>query len=134
MWSRLAQHRPDALDALRARGIAFTINPIGRRLKEIELAELIRDFDILIAGTEPITARVMDNAPRLRLISRVGIGLDSVDLLAARQRGIPVSYTPDSRLRWTCSQIRRSSSTTSPLIRTLFAFALAACGDTSAKK
>jgi len=39
---------------------------------------------------------VMDRAPNLRLISRVGIGLDGVDLHAARERGILVSYTPDA--------------------------------------
>jgi D-3-phosphoglycerate dehydrogenase len=38
----------------------------------------------------------MDRAPRLKFISRVGIGLDSVDLLAAERRGIKVSYTPDA--------------------------------------
>jgi D-3-phosphoglycerate dehydrogenase len=74
----------------------FVINPLGRKLNEQELTEIIKDYDILIAGTEPITARVMDNAPRLKLISRVGIGLDSVDLLYARELGINVSYTPDA--------------------------------------
>ena len=38
----------------------------------------------------------MRSASRLKLISRVGIGLDSVDLLAAERRGIQVSYTPDA--------------------------------------
>ena len=57
---------------------------------------MVGDVDVLIAGTEPITAAVMDRAPRLRLISRVGIGLDSVDLQAARARNILVSYTPDA--------------------------------------
>jgi D-3-phosphoglycerate dehydrogenase len=74
----------------------FVINPLGRKLNEDELAEIIKDYDILIAGTEPITARVMDSAPRLKLISRVGIGLDNVDLLHARELGINVSYTPDA--------------------------------------
>jgi D-3-phosphoglycerate dehydrogenase / 2-oxoglutarate reductase len=74
----------------------FVINPLGRRLNEDELAEIIKDYDILIAGTEPITAKVMDNAPHLKLISRVGIGLDNVDLLHARELGINVSYTPDA--------------------------------------
>lgn len=84
------------LDMLESAGIDYVINPMGRRLKEIELAELARDFGILIAGTEPITARVMESAPHLKLIARVGIGLDSVDLNAARQRGVAVSYTPDA--------------------------------------
>lgn len=77
-------------------GCEYVVNPIGRRLKEDELRNFLQDFDALIAGTEPITAQVMDNAPRLKLIARVGIGLDNVDLLAARERGIAVSYTPDA--------------------------------------
>jgi len=88
---------PYPLDILRENdGCDFTVNPLGRKLKENELAEQLVDYDVLIAGTEPITARVMDAAPRLKLISRVGIGLDSVDLLAAREREILVSYTPDA--------------------------------------
>jgi D-3-phosphoglycerate dehydrogenase len=65
-------------------------------LTEDELAEMVTDFDVIIAGTEPITAKVMDKATTLKMISRVGIGLDSVDLLAAEERGIKVSYTPDA--------------------------------------
>ena len=38
----------------------------------------------------------MRRARKLKLISRVGIGLDSIDLYAARKRGILVSYTPDA--------------------------------------
>lgn len=86
--------RPLAL--LEAEGVEYVINPLGRRLRPEELAEMIGDYDVLIAGTEPITAAVMDRASRLRLISRVGIGLDSVDLPAAKERGILVSYTPDA--------------------------------------
>jgi D-3-phosphoglycerate dehydrogenase len=77
-------------------GIQYLINPIGRKLIEPELIELIRDCDFLIAGTESITSAVLANAPCLKLISRVGVGLDGVDLLAAQHRGIPVCYTPDA--------------------------------------
>lgn len=84
------------IDLLEAAGIEYLINPIGRKLKEEELAEMVTDFDVLIAGTEPISDKVMSCASRLKLISRIGIGLDSVDLLAAERRGIHVSYTPDA--------------------------------------
>lgn len=84
------------LEMLQSAGIEFVINPLGRRLKEQELADMVADFDVLIAGTEPITERVFARARNLRLISRVGIGLDSVDLLAAERRGIKVAYTPDA--------------------------------------
>jgi D-3-phosphoglycerate dehydrogenase / 2-oxoglutarate reductase len=91
-----AQHNRLPIELLESAGIACRINPLGRRLTEHELADLVGDADALIAGTEPITARVMSRAPRLRLISRVGIGLDSVDLLEAQRRGIGVCYTPDA--------------------------------------
>lgn len=84
------------IELLNGVGANFVINPVGRKLKEEELAELIGDFDILIAGTEPITAKVLSHASKLKLISRVGIGLDNVDLLEAQKRGILVSYTPDA--------------------------------------
>jgi D-3-phosphoglycerate dehydrogenase len=84
------------LELLQAAGIEYLINPLGRKLKESELADMVGDFDVLIAGTEPIGESVLARATRLKLISRVGIGLDSVDLLAAEKRGIRVSYTPDA--------------------------------------
>ena len=86
---------PASLVLLDAAGIEYVINPIGRRLTEDELVSLVPGFDVLIAGTEPITERVMEVAQQLRLISRVGVGLDNVDLLAARARGIAVAYTPE---------------------------------------
>jgi D-3-phosphoglycerate dehydrogenase len=84
------------LELLENSGIDHLINPYNKKLTEDQLVDLVQDFDVLIAGTEPITAKVMDRASRLKLISRVGIGLDSVDLVAARERGIKVSYTPDA--------------------------------------
>ena len=76
--------------------IEYLINPLNKKLTEDELVEMAADFDVIIAGTEPITRKVIDNAPNLKLISRVGIGLDSVDLMAAEERSITVSYTPNA--------------------------------------
>ena len=84
------------LDLLENEGIDYLINPFNKKMTEDELAEIIPDFDVLIAGTEPITERVLSRAYNLKLISRVGIGLDSVDLIAAKKRKIKVSYTPDA--------------------------------------
>src|SRR5262249_27759745 len=85
-----------ALELLQAAGLGCEVNPIGRRLTESEVIALIADKSVVIAGTEPITANVIAAAPCLRLIARVGIGLDSVDLHAARKRGIVVTYTPEA--------------------------------------
>jgi len=57
---------------------------------------LVSDLDVIIAGTEKISDKVMEKASNLKMISRVGIGLDSVDLLSAERRNIIVSYTPDA--------------------------------------
>ncbi len=91
-----ADKNRQSLDLLENTGIEYLINPFNKKLTENELADLITDFDVIIAGTEPITKKVMDNATNLKMISRVGIGLDSVDLLEAKKSGITVSYTPDA--------------------------------------
>ncbi len=84
------------LESLAQIGAEVRLNPLERRPTEEELVGLLRDVDAVLAGTEPFTAKVMDAAPRLQLISRIGVGLDSVDLLAARERGIEVCFTPDA--------------------------------------
>ena len=84
------------LDMLESNNIEYIINPFNKKLTESELEGLISDFDVVIAGTEQITSKVMDAASNLKLISRVGIGLDSVDLLKAEKLDIAVSYTPDA--------------------------------------
>jgi len=85
------------LDLLEEQGIDYVINPLGKKLTEEELVGLIPGYDALIAGTEPITKNVMNASNgQLKLISRVGIGLDSVDLMEAEKKNIAVSYTPDA--------------------------------------
>jgi len=84
------------LDLLEKNNIDYLINPFNKKLTEDELAGMVKDFDVIIAGTEPITKKVMDAATNLKMISRVGIGLDSVDLLESEKQNIMVSYTPDA--------------------------------------
>jgi D-3-phosphoglycerate dehydrogenase len=46
--------------------------------------------DVLISGTEPVTARVLGAAPALKLIAKHGVGFENIDLDAAKARGVPV--------------------------------------------
>lgn len=71
-------------------------NPYARKISSDELAQEIGDSEILIAGTEKITRKVFENAPGLKLISRVGIGLDGIDFDLCKEFGVKVTYTPDA--------------------------------------
>jgi phosphoglycerate dehydrogenase-like enzyme len=52
------------------------------------------DAEILLHVLEPVTAAVIDAAPRLRLIQKIGIGVNTIDLDAARRRSIAVCNMP----------------------------------------
>lgn len=67
---------------------------LGRHLTEAELLADIKDIDGAIAGGDPYTKAVIDSAPRLKVISRVGVGYDKVDIAAATAKGVQVTITP----------------------------------------
>jgi D-3-phosphoglycerate dehydrogenase len=66
-------------------------------LSESALLELVAGdgFDGILNGDDAITARVIDAAlPRLKVIAKYGIGLDSIDVAHATSRDVPVLFTP----------------------------------------
>jgi len=58
---------------------------------EDELIAVAPAFDAIISGTERISARVLDACPRLKIISKHGVGTENIDLDHAKKRGIPVA-------------------------------------------
>jgi len=79
------------------KGMQAITNPHRRKLTEDEIIELLKEGATgLIAGIEPLTERVFQSAKNLKVISRCGAGLDSVDLIAAKNRGITVLNTPEA--------------------------------------
>jgi D-3-phosphoglycerate dehydrogenase len=71
-------------------------NPAGRPLSSNELRELLPGCDGYIAGLDHIDARALEAADRLRVVARYGVGVDNVDLTAARRKGIVVTNTPNA--------------------------------------
>lgn len=84
------------LELLEQTGWELVFNPHHRRLKPHDVTDLLEDIDGVIAGTEPYNSETLRSANRLQVISRVGIGLDSVDLKHCRDNNIQVTYTPDA--------------------------------------
>jgi D-3-phosphoglycerate dehydrogenase len=87
------------LSILRENGIEIVPNPYNRKLTPEEVLTLAADCDGIVAGVELLDERVLKNLPRLKCISRVGVGLESVDMKAAESLGILVRNTPDGPTR-----------------------------------
>lgn len=68
----------------------------GQQLSEAELCNIIADFDGVLAGDDPYTAKVLEigRRGRLRALVRWGIGIDAVDVEAGQRLGIRFSNTP----------------------------------------
>lgn len=82
---------PPELALLHQGGVELLEHPCPT---EEELIEHAADADALMVVGEPVTARVIDALRRCRVIARFGSGLDNVDIEAATQRGIQVTYVP----------------------------------------
>ena len=64
-------------------------------LEEDQMIDLVGDVDGIICGDDAITRRVIEKGlPGLKVVSKYGIGVDRIDLKAARDLGVPVTYTP----------------------------------------
>lgn len=71
-------------------------NQTGKRLNENELSEILKEANGVIAGTEPFTEEVLMRAPKLKVISRVGVGIDNIDIRIAQKNGVIIRNTPKS--------------------------------------
>ncbi len=75
-------------------GVETEFNVWHAKRTEDEMIAILKDKDATVASSDPFTARVMENCPKLRVIARVGVGYDAVDLEAATRLGIAVCTTP----------------------------------------
>src|SRR5690625_1190137 len=83
--------RTKALDTLREEG--FGVIEVDSRQSE-DIIRFAREASGLVVQWADITAEIMDELPHLRIISRLGIGYDMIDVPAATARGIAVANTP----------------------------------------
>jgi D-3-phosphoglycerate dehydrogenase len=78
-----------------AKGYEIIENPYAGRQPTIEeLLPLIAEADAVVIGNDPITGAVLDTAKKLKVISKFGVGVDNIDLTAAKEKGIVVTNVP----------------------------------------
>ena len=78
---------------LKEKGLEVVRNETGGILDKETMMRLLADCEGLIVGVDPVDEEVIASAPKLRAIAKYGVGVDNIDLDAAKARGIAVSRT-----------------------------------------
>jgi D-3-phosphoglycerate dehydrogenase len=89
-------------DPISPKGIAlfqsrpeFKVTVLEKPLKEAELISIVKDVEAMVVRSETkVTRKVIEAAPKLRVVGRAGVGIDNVDVDAATERGVVVMNTP----------------------------------------
>jgi D-3-phosphoglycerate dehydrogenase / 2-oxoglutarate reductase len=89
-------------DPISPKGIAlfqsrpeFKVTVLEKPLKEAELIPIVTDVEAMVVRSETkVTRKVIEAAPKLRVVGRAGVGIDNVDVDAATERGVVVMNTP----------------------------------------
>ena len=97
--SSFAQADPAPRKMLEQAGLEIKDNPWGRKMTREEIIDHLQGAHGLLAGLEPLNKEVLFTAKDLKALARIGIGMDNVDIEAARQLGIKISNTPDGPTR-----------------------------------
>jgi D-3-phosphoglycerate dehydrogenase len=112
----LGRYRP----LLEARDCEVVVAEVKERLDEADLLKIIEGIDGVVCGDDRFTARVMDASGQLKVLSKWGTGIDSIDRSAAADRGIEIRNIPnafsepvgDTVLGWMLSFARRIAEQT----------------------
>ncbi len=97
LLSRIVAASPAAMARLRDAGVEILVDLPGyeaMRGDQESWDAVLRDIDALVVGLQPVDRRLLDRAPRLRYVLRMGTGLDNIDVAAAAERGVKVASLP----------------------------------------
>ena len=84
----------DLKDYFASHNVELVTNKLGKDLNEGELIAALQGMDAVLAGIEPYTEKVLQASPQLKIIARIGVGYDNIDVRAATKRGIFITWTP----------------------------------------
>ena len=89
-----AKNSPTGYRMLVEKGYEIVLNPHNRDYTQDEIIEVVGDIDGIIADSEPWGEQTLSAAPKLKIISRYGVGMDSVDTQACQRHGVMVTNCP----------------------------------------
>ncbi len=95
----LTRERHPAFSLIENAGHTIVTSTPGVQPSEEELLKLVPDIDGYLAGVETICAAVLEEAKKLKVIGRNGIGVDNIDLETAERLGIKICPTPGANAR-----------------------------------
>jgi phosphoglycerate dehydrogenase-like enzyme len=98
--AKSARYGDFARDFLAEYGCALLDRTGQRPMDEAALLALVPEVDALIARPEPVTARVIPAAPRLRVVNAPGVGYDHIDVAAGRAASRSASAPAVTITRW----------------------------------
>jgi len=85
-----AKNDPKPMEILKEQGYELVINPYGRQMTKEEMLEIAKDFDAILIGTDPVDADIMKQSPKLKIVSKYGVGIDNIDSKYAEENSIAV--------------------------------------------
>lgn len=90
----LANREAPFARVLQEAGLELVFPNVGRQMVEEELLKFLPGVDASLAGSEPYTARVLAACPNLKVIARVGVGYDAIDVAAATAHHVAITIAP----------------------------------------
>jgi len=93
-WHYMVPLEKKYKDLLKSKNIDWDIISGNPSLNEKQLLKIIHKYDGIICGDDQITKKVIDKAKNLKVISKWGTGLDSIDITYAKKKGIKVCNSP----------------------------------------
>lgn len=90
----LARLEGDFLTILADAGFEFVYPRVAVQMTEADLLEQLHGVPAALAGSEPYTRKVFETFPQLKVVARVGVGYDAVDVQAATDHGVVVCTAP----------------------------------------
>ena len=92
--SRSFSKNQGLVSALKAKYSKVTFNQTGTTLQGKDLVNFLSSADKAIIGIEKISAEILDQLPRLKVISKYGVGTNNLDIDSLKSKGVNLGFTP----------------------------------------